>query len=228
MSIHHVSHHNTETSPVTTPIKPPRKTYDLVVSLGTDHHKFSRLLRWVDAYLEQNPRVSALIQHGHTDPISRGDNVKLVSVGELLEYYSTASVVLVQGGPGSIQDARRTGAIPLTVPRRAEFNEVVDNHQVPFTDLMQKNGHVIAVDNREDLFDKLNLALDNPSLMRSAKPYTTESEISAEQLSKALAALLSGHKNRTEGYLRRFKNAFAAHRAGKAEMDRINAITPHE
>ena len=51
--------------------------------------------------------------------------------GDLMGYYATASVVVVQGGPGSIQDARRTGAIPLVVPRRAEFDEVVDNHQVP-------------------------------------------------------------------------------------------------
>ena len=48
---------------------------------------------------------------------------------------------------------------------------MVDNHQVPFADLMEKRGHAVVVNSRAELFDKLNLALANPSLFRSAEPY---------------------------------------------------------
>ncbi|MFC2363016.1 MAG: glycosyltransferase, partial [Rothia dentocariosa] len=130
------------------PSRLPADTYDLVVSLGTDYHTFDRLLRWVKAYLAENPQVRCLIQHGHTSPVEGADNVKLLPAGTLKRLYAKAQVVLVQGGPGSIQDARATGAIPLVVPRRVEFDEVVDNHQVPFVTMMEKQGGAVIVESR--------------------------------------------------------------------------------
>ena len=104
----------------------PVPRYDLVVSVGTDHHRFDRLLRWVQEYLEANPQVSALVQHGFTDPIPAGECVQRMPREQLLEHFRTSGVVLVQGGPGSILDARLTGAIPLAVPRRAVVGTPAD------------------------------------------------------------------------------------------------------
>ena len=205
-------------TPAVAPVRIPTKTYDLVVSLGTDVHTFDRLLRWVEAYLEAHPEVTCLVQHGHTAPIKHADNLKLLPASELLDYYATARVVLVQGGPGSIQDARRTGALPLAVPRR--------NHQVPFTTLMEKRGHAVVVESREDLFAKLDLALANPSLFRTAEPYVSTPEISAAQLSEELQDLLAGKTHRKDSFWGRLKQAARAHRAGKAEMARIDAMAP--
>lgn len=210
------------------PSRLPADIYDLVVSLGTDYHTFDRLLRWVKAYLAENPQIRCLIQHGHTSPVEGADNVKLLPAGILKHLYAKAQVVLVQGGPGSIQDARATGAIPLVVPRRVEFDEVVDNHQVPFVTMMEKQGGAVIVESRADLFDKLTLAFENPSLFHAAQPYVANPSIAAEQLAQGLDSLLSGRTRRAEGYIARFKQAARAHAAGKQEMARINAITPSE
>ena len=210
------------------PSRLPADTYDLVVSLGTDYHTFDRLLRWVKAYLAENPQVRCLVQHGHTSPVEGADNVKLLPADTLKRLYAKAQVVLVQGGPGSIQDARATGAIPLVVPRRVEFDEVVDNHQVPFVTMMEKQGGAVIVESRADLFDKLTLAFENPSLFHAAKPYVANPSIAAGQLAQGLDNLLSGRTRRAEGYIARFKQAARAHAAGKQEMARINAITPSE
>ena len=210
------------------PSRLPADTYDLVVSLGTDYHTFDRLLRWVKAYLAENPQIRCLIQHGHTSPVEGADNVKLLPAGILKHLYAKAQVMLVQGGPGSIQDARATGAIPLVVPRRVEFDEVVDNHQVPFVTMMEKQGGAVIVESRADLFDKLTLAFENPSLFHAAQPYVANPSIAAEQLAQGLDSLLSGRTRRAEGYIARFKQAARAHAAGKQEMARINAITPSE
>ena len=210
------------------PSRLPADTYDLVVSLGTDYHTFDRLLRWVKAYLAENPQVRCLVQHGHTSPVEGADNVKLLPAGTLKRLYAKAQVVLVQGGPGSIQDARATGAIPLVVPRRVEFDEVVDNHQVPFVTMMEKQGGAVIVESRADLFDKLTLAFENPSLFHAAQPYVAHPSLAAEQLAQGLDNLLSGRTRRAEGYIARFKQAARAHAAGKQEMARINAITPSE
>lgn len=210
------------------PSRLPADIYDLVVSLGTDYHTFDRLLRWVKAYLAENPQVRCLVQHGHTSPVEGADNVKLLPAGTLKRLYAKAQVVLVQGGPGSIQDARATGAIPLVVPRRVEFDEVVDNHQVPFVTMMEKQGGAVIVESRADLFDKLTLAFENPSLFHAAQPYVANPSIAAGQLAQGLDNLLSGRTRRAEGYIARFKQAARAHAAGKQEMARINAITPSE
>jgi len=180
-------------TPAVAPVRIPTKTYDLVVSLGTDVHTFDRLLRWVEAYLEAHPEVTCLVQHGHTAPIKHADNLKL---------------------------------LPASDPRRAEFDEVVDNHQVPFTTLMEKRGHAVVVESREDLFAKLDLALANPSLFRTAEPYVSTPEISAAQLSKELQDLLAGKTHRKDSFWGRLKQAARAHRAGKAEMARIDAMAP--
>ncbi len=161
-------------------------------------------------------------------PVEGADNVKLLPAGTLKRLYAKAQVVLVQGGPGSIQDARATGAIPLVVPRRVEFDEVVDNHQVPFVTMMEKQGGAVIVESRADLFDKLTLAFENPSLFHAAQPYVANPSIAAEQLAQGLDNLLSGRTRRAEGYIARFKQAARAHAAGKQEMARINAITPSE
>jgi len=210
------------------PSRLPADTYDLVISLGTDYHTFDRLLRWVKAYLAENPQVRCLVQHGHTSPVEGADNVKLLPAGTLKHLYAKAQVVLVQGGPGSIQDARATGAVPLVVPRRVEFDEVVDNHQVPFVTMMEKQGGAVIVESRADLFDKLTLAFENPSLFHAAQPYVANPSIAAGQLAQGLDNLLSGRTRRAEGYIARFKQAARAHAAGKQEMARINAITPSE
>ena len=210
------------------PSRLPADTYDLVVSLGTDYHTFDRLLRWVKAYLAENPQIRCLVQHGHTSPVEGADNVKLLPAGTLKRLYAKAQVVLVQGGPGSIQDARATGVIPLVVPRRVEFDEVVDNHQVPFVTMMEKQGGAVIVESRAGLCDKLNLAFENPSLFHAAQPYVANPSIAAEQLAQGLDNLLSGKTRRAEGYIARFKQAARAHAAGKQEMARINAITPSE
>ncbi|WP_314846781.1 glycosyltransferase [Rothia dentocariosa] len=210
------------------PSRLPADTYDLVISLGTDYHTFDRLLRWVKAYLAENPQLRCLVQHGHTSPVEGADNVKLLPAGTLKRLYAKAQVVLVQGGPGSIQDARATGAIPLVVPRRVEFDEVVDNHQVPFVTMMEKQGGAVIVESRADLFDKLTLAFENPSLFHAAQPYVANPSIAAGQLAQGLDNLLSGRTRRAEGYIARFKQAARAHAAGKQEMARINAITPSE
>ena len=236
MSIQNVSHtagHSIILDPASftlaqAPSRLPADTYDLVVSLGTDYHTFDRLLRWVKAYLAENPQVRCLVQHGHTSPVEGADNVKLLPAGTLKRLYAKAQVVLVQGGPGSIQDARATGAIPLVVPRRVEFDEVVDNHQVPFVTMMEKQGGAVIVESRADLVDKLTLAFENPALFHAAKPYVANPSIAAEQLAQGLDNLLSGRTRRAEGYIARFKQAARAHAAGKQEMARINAITPSE
>lgn len=162
---------------------------DIVVSLGTDHHPFPRLVEWLDQALEQLPEVSCLLQHGFTRPSERAMNTHRMPRTELLEMYHSAQVVIVQGGPGSILDARLTGHIPLAVPRLAHLGEVVDDHQVAFTRHMVEDGEARLVEGPDELLTAIKAIMARPSEFRT-EPRIPQPELA----SQALWSTLDTHK----------------------------------
>lgn len=176
------------------------KNYDLVVSLGTDYHRFNRLVGWVDAYLAEHPNVTCLVQHGFTAPPQHAESVERMPRAELLKLYRAAKVVLVQGGPGSILDAREVGAIPLAVPRRTELDEVVDNHQVEFSRVMEEHGETVVITSAEDLAERLDAALADPESLRGTLRVPGNDE-AADKLSKQLLTINQQHPS----FLRRVR-----------------------
>lgn len=171
------------------PLRKGTAAPDIVVSLGTDHHPFPRLVEWLDEALEQMPDVSCLLQHGFTRPSERAMNTHRMPRTELLALYHSAQVVIVQGGPGSILDARLTGHIPLAVPRLAHLGEVVDDHQVAFTRRMVEDGEAKLVEGPEDLLTAMTAIMARPSEFRT-EPRVPQPELA----SLALRSTLDAHK----------------------------------
>ncbi|QRZ61179.1 glycosyltransferase [Rothia sp. ZJ932] len=161
------------------------RTYDLVVSVGTDYHHFDRLVGWVDAYLKKHPELTCLFQHGFTAPPRVAEGVERMPRAELLKFYAKAKVVVVQGGPGSILDAREVGAIPVAVPRVAELDEVVDNHQIEFSKMMDEYGEAHLVESAEALEKILDQALEDPKLVQG-EVRLPQRDVASDNLTRAL------------------------------------------
>lgn len=179
--------------------------YDLVVSIGTDYHKFDRLVGWVESYLTQHPEVTCLFQHGFTEgPRNSTDNVDRMPRKDLLKIYENATAVLVQGGPGSILDAREVGVIPISVPRQAELEEVVDNHQVEFSKVMQSYGETVIAQDAKDLYQKLDDALANPEKYRGSRRRPGADEASA-RLSEVFETFAPSPGHDVRKFARRWK-----------------------
>lgn len=177
--------------------------YDMVVSLGTDYHHFDRLVNWVEAFLESHPEVTCLFQHGFTRQPKGAEAVERMPREELLAHYGRAKVVLVQGGPGSILDAREMGVIPFAVPRLKKFDEVVDDHQVQFSEIMESHGEAVVIKNKADLFDKLSKALANPDSVKAEKR-VSECDTAALNLGEAMAGFQNTVKvHRPSRFVRR-------------------------
>ncbi|QPT53028.1 hypothetical protein [Rothia kristinae] len=168
---------------------PAVREYDLVVSLGTDHHPFDRLLDWCEDYALARPGTRCHIQHGFTKAPQRCTGVERMPREQLLETYRGAAAVLVQGGPGSILDAREAGIVPVAVPRRQDLGEVVDDHQIQFTRIMAEQGEAVMATSREELFDALDRALAQPEAFRTA-PRLPHPEQAARKLEDSLTTLL--------------------------------------
>ncbi len=106
---------------------------------------------------------------------------------ELLSLYEQADVVLVQGGPGSILDARKIGQIPLAVPRRPELHEVVDGHQTAFTEAMVRQGDAIMIESFPALVAELERAIADPASV-ATPPRVARPDLAATNLEAAILA----------------------------------------
>lgn len=164
--------------------------YDLVVSLGTDHHPYDRAVEWVDAYLKKHPEVTCFFQHGFTsDSRYATENAHILPRAEMLKLYEKSSVAIVHGGPGCILDVRAAGRMPLTMPRRPWLGEHVDEHQVRFTKVMDEQGEAILVHDQEDFERKLDAAIGNPAVY-AADYRVSGADEASDKLEAALQPIL--------------------------------------
>ncbi|MGO1259272.1 MAG: glycosyltransferase [Brachybacterium sp.] len=141
-------------------------TTQIFVSVGTDHHPFTRLLDWIDEWMEERTPgsvdVNLVVQHGAARPSRHGVNHELLGTDELRAQYDAADLVVSQVGPGTIADANRAGRLPIVVPRDPSLGEVVDDHQVAFGEFMTARGRCRSVRTREQFRTELESRLLAP------------------------------------------------------------------
>ena len=138
----------------------------VLVTVGTDHHRFDRLIGWVDRWAAEHPDASVLVQHGTADAPAHGEAVVMLGYDELVAQMAAVDVVIAQGGPATIMDARSVGQRPIVIPRLARFDEVVDDHQVAFTDWMAAKELVWLASDEAELHTLIDAALAEPSRVK--------------------------------------------------------------
>lgn len=114
----------------------------VLVTVGTDHHAFERLMHWVASMRTTRPDVRFIVQHGSTEPPEQVEAYATMRPAELMQAMLSADVVVSHGGPASIFDARGAGHVPVVVPRESSFGEHVDDHQVRFGARLALDGTV--------------------------------------------------------------------------------------
>lgn len=162
-----------------------------MVSVGTDHHPFDRLISWVDAWLaDQGGNVDAIFQHGSSRPSSIGKSALILPHDELLNLFRESTVVVTQVGPGTILDANSVGRKPIVVARNPRLGEHVDGHQIAFGKLMHDRGAAFMVDSEESLRAAIERALDDPQWSRMPQrpsPAPRTAEVLADVVANAVA-----------------------------------------
>lgn len=139
----------------------------LVVTVGTDHHPFDRLMGWVDELLRAGlvSPDEVTVQSGASRPPD-GPNVRtFMARAELMALMGAADVIIGQAGPGTIMDARSVGRRPVVVPRLASLGEVLDDHQVTFARHLATTGAVALAEELPPLLSAVETALRDPHRM---------------------------------------------------------------
>lgn len=155
-------------------------TIRVLVSVGTDHHPFTRLIDWVDEWAAGRDDVHLIVQHGASRPSRHGTNVELLGSEEIAAEYDTADLVISQVGPGTIADANRAGHRPIVVPRDPTLGEVVDEHQVAFGEFMAARDRCFCVRSQQQLLTAIDVGLAAPAgraPVGGALPSSTASDV---------------------------------------------------
>ena len=138
----------------------------VVVTVGTDHHPFDRLVGWIDAWAAAHPDVPVLVQRGSVAATAHARSVEMIGYDDLVAAMAGADAVVAQGGPAAIMDARSVGHRPVVVPRRGTLGEHVDDHQVTFTGWMAERELVWLATSEAELHALLDRATADPGALR--------------------------------------------------------------
>lgn len=142
----------------------------ILVSVGTDHHPFDRLVTMMDSWALTHPGDNVTIQYGTAMAPSTAVGHKLIPHPELCDLFARADVVICHGGPSTVMDARMAGKKPLVLPRDPELGEHIDGHQIRFAKHIHRHGLARMLQSEDEIAQAIEDVLADPT------PYTMKPE----------------------------------------------------
>lgn len=167
----------------------------IFVTVGTHEQSFNRLIECIDNLKEDGTiNEDVIIQTGYSTYEPKHCRwQKLFPYQRMLKLVGAARIVITHGGPSSFIMPLQIGKTPIVVPRRYEFNEHVNNHQVSFSKAVaERMGTIIVVDD----MDTLGLTIMNyDEIIRGIKSgLQTNNSRFNEELDKIVNEMFEGKK----------------------------------
>ncbi len=133
----------------------------LFVTVGTDYHRFDRLIWWLDEWLAGEPDVGhTFVQRGTSAESENAESLDYLQRAQLIDEFESASVVVTHGGPATIMECRKNGSVPIVVPREERYDEHVNDHQVDFCERLAAHGDIQLARTKDEFFRLLDLAVE--------------------------------------------------------------------
>ena len=128
------------------PVDAPEEPKRVVVTLGL--HKGFGFRRAVERLVQVIPEgTEVLWQTGDTDTSGLGiESYARLATPELTQAIAEADAVITHAGTGSIISVLQAGKRPLIIPRRKEFREHVDDHQLLIADELGKRDLIVRAE----------------------------------------------------------------------------------
>lgn len=146
----------------------------IFVTVGTHEQQFNRLVAYMDHLVGDNTITEAVtIQTGFSTYEPKYCKwSKLFPYSEMQRNMEEAHIVITHGGPSSFIAALQIGKIPIVVPRRKEFGEHVNNHQVTFCKQVEERyGNILVAESVDELGELIRnyekLIAEFPTEMKS-------------------------------------------------------------
>ena len=128
----------------------------IFVTVGTHEQPFNRLVEYMDKWAESHDE-EVVIQTGFsTYEPEHCQWSKLYPYKTMIEMVDNARIVITHGGPSSFIMPLQIGKVPIVVPRKKEYDEHVNDHQVDFCNQVAKRqSNIIVVEDVSKLGDTL-------------------------------------------------------------------------
>jgi UDP-N-acetylglucosamine transferase subunit ALG13 len=163
----------------------------IVVTVGTDHHPFDRLIDWTNDWLGKHPErvLECFVQSGPASVVPSCPASAMLAVGPLNALLDAARVIVCHGGPASIADAWARGQLPIVVPRLPELGEHVDDHQVDFCRKVAELGRIRLAQAPGEFAGLLDEAISDPAPFR-VSPAETDVAAATARLGELVGELV--------------------------------------
>jgi UDP-N-acetylglucosamine transferase subunit ALG13 len=161
----------------------------IFVTVGAYDLPFDRLVAAVDSLVAKGVFTDEVFaQIGHSAPPNgKLPFARFLSYEEMNARADDASLIITQGGPGSIMLALGRGKIPIVVPRRKAFGEMVDDHQVLFAQKLALEKKILLIDDISELKDAcLRYGQRTASMEVSAHAVAEKAALFAAELEKMI------------------------------------------
>ncbi len=165
----------------------------IFVTVGTHEQQFDRLVKAVDE-LKKNHLIKddVFIQTGFSnyEPVAC-EWSKWVPYEEMIKKIEDASIIITHGGPSSFIAPLQIGKTPIVVPRKVDYCEHINNHQVDFCrQVAERYKSIIVVEDISVLQDVLT---NYDSIVKNMKQgYKSNNDEFNRQLNEILNEVLNG------------------------------------
>lgn len=124
----------------------------IFVTVGTHEQQFNRLVEYMDMWAE-NHDEKVIIQSGYSTYEPKNcEWKKLLPYDEMNNLIEQARIVITHGGPSSFVAPLMIGKTPIVIPRKKEFGEHVNDHQVRFCRQVEdRMGSIIVIEDINEL-----------------------------------------------------------------------------
>ncbi|MBQ8306757.1 MAG: multidrug MFS transporter [Blautia sp.] len=155
----------------------------IFVTVGTHEQPFNRLVEYMDKWANEHDE-EVVIQTGFSTYEPKHSRwQKLFPYSEMIKNVADARIVITHGGPSSFIMPLQIGKVPIVVPRKHEFDEHVNDHQVDFCrKVAERQGNIIVVEDASKLGETLEKYDDTIRVMKSG--LTSNNERFCKEFSK--------------------------------------------
>ena len=141
----------------------------IFVTVGTHEQPFDRLVKYMDDWAGRHDE-EVIMQTGFSDYAPKHCKwQKFYTYDWITKFMDDARIVITHGGPSSFITPLQMGKLPIVVPRKYDFGEHVNDHQMSFcSELEKRYGYIVVIDEIENL----GAVIDGYKGMNLKKKYT--------------------------------------------------------
>lgn len=132
----------------------------IFIVLGSQKFPFDRLLQAVDEQVTQGKITGEIFaQRGASSYVPRNfPSEAFLDTEKFTQIMERADTIITHGGTGAIIKAVKLGKKVIVVPRRAQFGEHVDDHQLQIMDMFSTLELALPCPDPQDLSDAVEKA----------------------------------------------------------------------